>query len=107
MGNWASPTFDDLQEIYVDTCQSSCNLVKDNDEAQDCRDKFCPNYASYLLTGVTNPNSPPSLASSHQKEVQKFCAMWMVHLIEELGWQRRIHLNLKECNCAAGKDCMV
>ena len=31
----------------------------------------------------------------------------MVHLIEQLGWQSRIRLNLKECNCAAGKDCLV
>jgi hypothetical protein len=107
IGNLAAPTIDEIQELYVDTCQSSCSLVKDNEEEQDCRERFCPNYASYLLTGVTIPGSSPSLASSHRKEVAEFCATWMINLINEIGWKRRIHLNLKECICAAGKDCLV
>jgi hypothetical protein len=82
-------------------------VVSNSEEAQECRDKFCPNYSSYLLTGVTIPNSSPSLASSHHKEVAEFCATWMIYLIQELGWQRRNRLNLKECTCAAGKDCLV
>jgi hypothetical protein len=98
---------DELQELYVDTCQSSCGLVTNDEQAQDCREKFCPNYSSYLLTGVTIPGSSPSLASNHGKEVAEFCAMWMINLLNELGWYRRIHLNLKECVCAAGKDCLV
>ena len=106
IGNWAAPA-EELQEIYVDTCQFSCGLVNNDDEAHECREKFCPNYTSYLLTGVTNPDASPSFVSSHQKEVAEFCATWMVHLINEIGWQRRIHLNLKECNCAAGKNCLV
>ena len=107
IGNCATPVAEELQEIYVDTCQSSCSLVSNNEEAQECREKFCPNYASYLLTGFTLPDSSPSIASSHRKEVADFCATWMIHLIQELGWQRRIRLNLKECTCAAGKDCLV
>jgi hypothetical protein len=82
-------------------------LVQNDEEAKDCREKFCPNYASYLLTRVTIPGLSPSLVSSHRKEVAEFCAIWMINLIHELGWQRRIHLNLKECICAAGKDCLV
>jgi hypothetical protein len=103
----AAPTFDELQDIYLDTCQSSCGLVEHNEEQEGCREKFCPNYVSYLLKGVTIPDSSPSFASSHPKEVAKFCAMWMINLINELGWQRRIHLNHKSCICAAGKDCLV
>jgi hypothetical protein len=107
IGNWAAPLTDELQELYIDTCQISCGLVSNNEEATECREKFCPNYASYLLTGFTNPDSSPSFVSSHHKEAADFCATWMIHLIEELGWRRRIHLNLKECTCAAGKDCLV
>jgi hypothetical protein len=107
IGNWATPTMNELEEIYVDTCQASCGLVTNEEQAQECREKFCPNYSSYLLTGVTIPGSSPSLASNHGKEVSEFCAMWMVNLINELGWHRRIRLNLKECICAAGKDCLV
>ncbi|CAF0907734.1 unnamed protein product [Rotaria sordida] len=107
VGNWAVPATDELQEIYVDACQLSCGLVNNNHEADGCREKFCPNYVNYLLTGFTIPDSPPSLASTNQKEVEKFCATWMLHLLEEFGWQRRIHLNLKDCTCAAGTDCLV
>jgi len=106
VGNMAAP-FEELQELYVDTCQSSCSWVTNEGEAHDCREKFCPNYVSYLLTGASIPGSSPSLASSHRKEVTKFCAMWMLSLLDELGWQRRNHLNLKECICAAGKDCLL
>ncbi len=98
---------DELQELYIDTCQSSCILVKNDDDAQECREKFCPNYASYLLTGVTIPGSIPTRVSSHRKEVAEFCATWMLNLIDALGWQRRIHLKMKECICAAGTDCLV
>jgi len=52
-------------------------------------------------------SSIPSLVSTHHKEVAEFCATWMLNLIKELGWHRRIRLNLKECACAAGKDCLV
>jgi len=107
IGNLAAPTADELQEIYVDTCQSSCSYVKSDEQEQDCREKFCPNYVSYLLTGVPVQDSSPTLVSSHRKEVAEFCAMWMINLIDELGWQRRIHLNLKECACAAGNHCIV
>lgn len=107
IGNSATPLADERQEIYLDTCQSSCGTVSNHDQAQECREKFCPNYATYLLTGSTMPGSTPSLASTHRKEVSKFCATWMIQLIEELGWNARIHLNLKECICAAGKDCLV
>jgi len=108
IGNWAAPSsMNELQEIYVDTCQSSCGVVNDHEETNDCREKFCPNYVSFVLTGATIPDSTPSLVSNNHKKVAEFCATWMVHLIEELGWQRRNHLNLKECNCAGGKDCVV
>ncbi|CAM4865742.1 unnamed protein product [Rotaria socialis] len=106
-GNLAAPTTEELQEIYYDTCQLSCGLVKDKQEASGCREKFCPNYVNYLLTGFTMPDSIPSLVSHHKNDVAKFCATWMVHLIKELGWQRRILLNLKQCNCAGGTDCLV
>ncbi len=106
IGNWGAPA-DQLQEIYVDTCQASCGLVNHHDEADECREKFCPNYSSYLLTGFTLPDSSPSFVSSQHKEVADFCATWMIHLLEELGWQRRIHLHLKECTCAGNKDCLV
>jgi hypothetical protein len=82
-------------------------LVQNDEEAKDCREKFCPNYASYLLTGVAIPGSPPTRASSRQREVAEFCATWMINLIDALGWQRRIHLNMKQCICAAGKNCLV
>ncbi|CAF1049021.1 unnamed protein product [Rotaria sp. Silwood1] len=107
IGNWAAPASDELQEIYVDTCQLSCGLVTNNHEADECRQKFCPNYVHYLLTGFTLSDSAPSIASNDKKEVAKFCATWMVHLLQELGWNRRIRLNLKECNCAGGTDCLI
>ncbi len=107
MSNWAAPSHDELHEIYLDTCQMSCGLVGNNDEAQECREKFCPKYVNYLLTGYIDRDSKPSLASSHRKEVAEFCATWLVHLIEQLGWQNRVRLNLKQCACAAGKDCLV
>ena len=59
------------------------------------------------MEGVTNDDLTPSHVSNNEKEVNDFCATWMIHLIQELGWQKRIHLNLKECNCAAGKTCLV
>ena len=105
--NWAAPNFDELQEIYLDTCQSSCGIVNSNDHGQECREKFCPNYASYLLTGLTLPGAQPSFVSEHRKEAGEFCATWMLNLIEQLGWHSRIRLNMKECACAAGKDCLV
>ena len=98
---------DEVQELYSEACQASCALVTNEEQAQECREKFCPNYSTYLLTGLTIPGSTPSLASSQPKEVAEFCAMWMINLINELGWHRRIRLNLKECVCAAGKDCLV
>ncbi|CAF0890146.1 unnamed protein product [Adineta steineri] len=107
IGNSAGPVNGDLQEIYFDTCQESCDVVKNDEDIQGCREKFCPNYVSYILTGLTVPGASPSLVSSHRKQVADFCATWMVHLIQELGWQRRNRLNLKECACAAGKDCLV
>lgn len=107
MSNLAAPSNDERQEIYLDTCQTSCGLVSNNDEAQECRQKFCPTYVNYLLAGYTDTDSKPSLASSHRKEVSEFCATWLVQLIEQFGWQYRVRLNLKECICAAGKDCLV
>ncbi|CAF1215249.1 unnamed protein product [Rotaria sp. Silwood1] len=107
IGNWAAPSIGERQEIYLDTCQMSCGSVSNHDEAEECREKFCPNYVSYLLTGLTDINSKPSLASTHHKEVVDFCATWIVRLIEQVGWKNRIQLNLNECICAAGKDCLV
>lgn len=106
-GNYAVPTMDELQELYIDACQASCAVVSNDEQAQECREKFCPNYSSYLLTGTTIPGSLPSLVSSQQKEVAEFCATWMINLLQELGWRRRIHLNMKECACAASKECLV
>ncbi len=85
----------------------SCGIVNNNDEAQECREKFCPNYASYLTTGIADPNAKLSLASTHSKEVADFCATWLVHLLEQFGWHNRFRFHLKECICAAGKDCLV
>ena len=107
VGNWAAPNTNELEELYLDTCQASCGLVKSEEQAQECREKFCPNYSNYLMTGVPLADASPSLASNEGKEVREFCATWMLHLINELGWHRRIRLNLKECICAAGKDCLV
>lgn len=98
---------DERQLIYVDTCQTSCGLVSNNAEQEECRENFCPTYVHYLITGVAQVEIKPSLASTNQREVVDFCAMWVVHLIEQMGWQNRIKLNLKECVCAAGKDCLV
>jgi hypothetical protein len=107
MSNLAAPSTDERQEIYLDTCQISCGLVSNNDEAQECREKFCPNYVNYLLTGYTDIDAKPSLASSHQKEVAGFCATWLVHLLEQFNWNYRVRFNLKECMCAAGKNCLL
>ncbi|CAF1297408.1 unnamed protein product [Rotaria sordida] len=107
IGTWAGPSIDERQEIYLDTCQTSCGSVSNNDEAEECREKFCPTYVTYLLTGLTDINSKPSLASTHSKEVVDFCATWIVRLIDQLGWQNRIQLSLNDCICAAGKDCIV
>lgn len=82
-------------------------MVTDAEEADECRDKFCPNYVNYLLTGVTDANAKPTLASTNHKEVAEFCATWIVRLIENIGWQNRIPMNLNKCMCAAGKDCLV
>ena len=102
-----SPTLDEQQEIYLETCQASCSLVSNAGQAEDCRDKFCPNYADYLLTGYANPKTPATLASTNSKEVADFCAIWLVHLLQQFGWQYRVRLRLRECICAAGKDCLV
>ncbi len=107
LSSWGAPSNGEREEMYLDTCQSSCALVSNDDEAQECHDKFCPNYVNYLLTGYVDKDSKPSLASSHRKEAAEFCATWLVRLIEQLGWQNRVRLNLKECICAAGKDCLV
>ncbi|CAF1073285.1 unnamed protein product [Rotaria magnacalcarata] len=107
VGNLAAPTTEELQEIYYETCQLSCGSVTNKQEANECSENFCPNYVNYLLTGFTLPDSTPSLVSNHKNDVVKFCATWMVHLIEKLGWQRRILLNLKHCNCAGGTDCFA
>ena len=107
IGNLAAPSLTELEEIYVDTCQASCGLVSNDGQAQECREKFCPIYSSYLITGFTTPGASPSLVSDHGKEVAEFCSMWMINLINELGWHRRIRLNLNECICAAGNDCLV
>lgn len=104
---WAAPSVEDRQEIYLDTCQASCGIVNNNDQAQECREKFCSTYVEYLVSGYVDPNAKPSLASTNSKEVAEFCATWLVHLIEQFGWQNRFRLNLKECICAAGKDCLV
>ncbi len=107
VSSWAAPSVDQRHEIYLDTCQMSCGIVNNNDEAHECREKFCPNYSLYLATGVADPDSKPSLASSHRKEVAEFCATWLVHLIEQFGWNFRFRFTLQECICAAGKDCLV
>ncbi|CAF0754520.1 unnamed protein product [Adineta ricciae] len=107
IGNWAAPAGGELEEIYFETCQESCSVVKNEDEASECREKFCSSYTNYLLTGTTIPDSATSLATSHHKEAAEFCATWMLHLIQELGWQRRNRLNAKDCICAAGNDCFV
>ncbi|UJR22147.1 hypothetical protein I4U23_025211 [Adineta vaga] len=103
----AAPSTEELQEIYFETCEISCGVVSNSDEAYECRQKFCPTYVNYLVTGVTDPDVKPSLASSHPKEVGDFCATWLIHLIEQFGWNYRFRLNMKECTCAAGKDCLV
>ncbi len=107
INSWAAPSNDEREETYLDTCQISCGLVSNNEEAKECRENFCPNYVGYLLTGYTDKNAKPSLASTNRKEVAEFCATWLVHLIDQFGWQYRVRINLKECICAAGKDCLV
>ncbi|UJR27146.1 hypothetical protein I4U23_008445 [Adineta vaga] len=107
IGNWAAPAGDELQEIYFETCQESCSVVRNEEEANECREKFCPNYTNYLLTGLSMQGSTPSSATSHSKEAAEFCATWILHLIRELGWQRRIRLNNQDCTCAAGKNCLA
>lgn len=106
VGNWAAPNNDELQEIYLDTCQLSCDSVKNKQESSECRETFCPNYVNYLLTGYPLPNAKPTHVSTQNQEVAKFCAMWMIHLLEELGWQRRIRLRHNSCVCAASTDCL-
>ena len=98
---------DKLHEIYVDTCQSSCEFVNDKVQADECREKFCPTYVSHLLTGVSDPNVKPSLASTEQREVVEFCATWMLRLLEEFNWRYHVRVNFDECVCAAGQDCLV
>jgi hypothetical protein len=107
MSSWAGPTMEDHQDIYLGTCQMSCGLVSNNDQSTECREKFCPNYVNYLITGLIDADSKPSLVSTHRQEVAEFCATWLVHLIDQIGWRYRVRLNLKECVCAAGKDCLV
>ncbi|CAF1086607.1 unnamed protein product [Adineta steineri] len=107
ISSWAAPSAEERHEIYLDTCQMSCGLVNNDEQAQECREKFCPNYVTYLLTGVSDPDAKPSLVSTHRKEVANFCATWILHLIEQFGWQYRFQLNQKECLCAAGKECLV
>lgn len=82
-------------------------MVKNADEAHECRENFCSNYVEYLATGHVEKNVKPTLASTDQKQVEEFCATWLVHLIDQLGWQNRLRLNLRECVCAAGKDCLL
>lgn len=107
VSNLAAPSLDGHHDIYLGTCQMSCGLVSKEYEANECRDKFCPNYVNYLLTGYTDRDYKPSLASTQSQEVAEFCATWLVYLIDHIGWEYRIRLNLKECVCAAGKDCLV
>ncbi|CAF1041692.1 unnamed protein product, partial [Adineta ricciae] len=99
--NLAAPSIEEVHEIYLGTCEISCGVVSNSAEGQECRDKFCPNYVSYLVTGIVDQDVKPSLASSHHKEVSNFCATWLVHLIEQFGWNYRFRLNMKECTCAA------
>ena len=98
---------DKRHEIYVDTCQSSCEFVNDKAQAEECQEKFCPTYVTYLLTGVGDLNVKPSLASTEQREVVQFCAAWILRLLEELTWRYQIRVNFDECVCAAGQDCLV
>ncbi|CAF3225814.1 unnamed protein product [Rotaria socialis] len=107
ISSMAAPSMNDRQELYLDTCQTSCGSVSSNDEAEACRENFCPNYVTYLLTGLVDEHAKPALASKDRKEVGEFCATWILHLIRQLGWQNRIHLDLNNCICAAGKDCFV
>lgn len=107
IGNWAGPTGDELQEVYVETCQASCAVVTNEDQANECRNKFCPSYTNYLLTGFSLSETETGLVSSKRKEAANFCATWLVNLVQELGWQRRNQLNRRDCFCAASKDCFV
>ncbi|CAF3865437.1 unnamed protein product [Rotaria magnacalcarata] len=107
ISSMAAPSMNDRQEIYLDTCQISCGSVSSNDEAEACREKFCPNYVTYLMTGLVDEHMKPVLASNDPKEVGEFCASWILHLIHQFGWQNRINLDLNDCICAAGKDCFI
>ena len=104
---WTAPSNDERQEIYLETCQASCHVVKNVDENKECRKHFCSNYVEYLTTGHVEKNVRPTLASTDRKEAEEFCATWLVHLIDQFGWQNRLRLNLKECVCAAGKECLL
>ncbi|CAF0813989.1 unnamed protein product [Didymodactylos carnosus] len=104
--NGTPPTADERQAIYLETCQVSCDEIVTGSNTKDCNEQFCPNYVNYLMNGVTN-DAPPSSVSGDKKEVEQFCANWMIKLIESFGWRTRIRLNLKECMCAASKECYI
>ncbi|CAF4536064.1 unnamed protein product, partial [Didymodactylos carnosus] len=101
-----TPTADERHTIYLETCQANCDEITTGSKRKECSGQFCPNYVNYLINGVVN-DVPPSSVSGDKKEVEQFCANWMVKLIDSFGWHARIHLNLKECMCAASTQCIV
>lgn len=107
LNSGAAPAGDERHEIYLETCRESCRMVSHADEATECRENFCPEYVEYLSTGHVDKDAKPTLASSHEKEVAEFCATWLVQLIDQFGWQNHVRLNLQDCVCAAGKNCLV
>lgn len=99
------PNAEDIREIYISTCQMTCHVVSDDIENENCRGKFCPTYVTDLLDGVIHDKTTRYHVSTDTKEVNEFCAQWMVELVKELGWEHRIYLNLKTCRCAASRSC--
>lgn len=101
------PDMDYFREIYVNTCQFSCHVIENNLEGDNCREKFCPVYVKYLLDGYYNVPDTHILVSEDNQAVNQFCAGWILELMRELGWNHRIHVQLKECRCAASKSCRI
>jgi len=102
--NGSAPTAEEREEIYTETCQMSCIGLTNESETKECNDRFCPNYVSYLLNGVSL-DPKPTLVSTNNREVEQFCANWMLKLIKTFGWHQRIRLSLRDCVCAGGKSC--
>ena len=101
------PNMDDFRDVYLNTCQYSCHAIKDNLEGDNCRERFCPTYIKYLLDSDYNGPESRILVSTNDREVTQFCAGWMLELVKEFGWQHRIHLQLKQCRCAASNTCQL